>query len=420
MLAKYYSFKVKGGILLYTLLISTICLVILLLMISVAYYNRIERVNFIEYQKKVILSQNVLELITNNTNFLQLSDNQVNDLFKDKFIYRSFYWGLYKCVSLRFDDKYKILNRCFLVGRQLNIDKYFTLLVSDCNNIISISGKSYIEGTVYIPKAKFKSTSLMNSPILNDIKIMNTIFKHSDNKLESINPTLLNIKNSLIYSLFNSDSMSSSTFNIANQDIYNSFYDETKYLNSTKSIHLNNSVIKGNVCIYSNDTITVDSLSTLENVILIAPNIIIKSNFKGAVQCFATNTIIVENNVNLYYPSSLILTPNSQGNNKFISIDSNSYIKGDIILYDSLMLKSFPIVINSNTYIYGNIYSTDLIQLGGNIYGSVSASKLFYRTSYSRYENVLINTNIYSLPKDLYCSGLWKIENKNSIIKYLN
>ena len=91
--------------------------------------------------------------------------------------------------------------------------------------------------------------------------------------------------------------------------------------------------LQGNIILVSKSKIQVEPSARLENVILIAPEVIINSNVRGSFQVFASERIRVKQDVALNYPTSLVLLkgeeskPNTEGIPE-LQIDKNSIIKG--------------------------------------------------------------------------------------------
>ena len=120
-------------------------------------------------------------------------------------------------------------------------------------------------------------------------------------------------------------------------------------------------------------------------------------------QAFAENTIKVGANVELNYPSALVLIAEkenplqSQGAEKedpnFISVGANSVIKGSIVyLADLPNINYEPEVYLANgVSLYGDLYCEQNLELKGAVFGSVYTRAFIARDFGSVYRNHLYN-----------------------------
>ena len=184
----------------------------------------------------------------------------------------------------------------------------------------------------------------------------------------------------------------------------------------------------GNIIVYSKKSIYVEKSSRLEDIILIAPEIEIESDFEGNFQVFATKKIKIQKKCKLNYPSALVLIDkdeikhNSKEDNG-IFIDENSDIRG-MILYENeskINRSNFKpqVVISENTNLIGEVYCNQNLELLGSVYGSVFANNFITKQFGSVYVNHIYNGVINSneLPNQ-YC-GLPIGDNKLKIAKWL-
>ena len=89
--------------------------------------------------------------------------------------------------------------------------------------------------------------------------------------------------------------------------MHQSFTKEALIYEDNNPIILENLSLHGHLLIVSKRSITVKASAKLQDVILIAPEITIESNTIGTFQAMASKKIIVESNVQLAYPSALVV-----------------------------------------------------------------------------------------------------------------
>ena len=181
----------------------------------------------------------------------------------------------------------------------------------------------------------------------------------------------------------------------------------------------------GNIVLFSTKELEVDSTSQMTDIVLIAPRIIIKKGFKGEIQAFAIQSIIVEENCSLDYPSQLCVIQSEKNrynpsDSLIISIDKNSYVKGGILIKSS-GLTSF-VRIENGAKAVGQVYCPGLVELMGEIEGTLYCRSFYLRTSRARYYNHLLDSRIdYTrLSKNFASMDLFNENTHKSVIKWLD
>lgn len=174
--------------------------------------------------------------------------------------------------------------------------------------------------------------------------------------------------------------------------IIGSFYAGCTVL-SKRILNSDIDTIIGNVIIFSEDRISISSSKFFENVLLIAPTVIIESGFRGNLQVFCRDTIIVEENSTLTYPSVLTV---SNHENAFLSIGNGSEVCGLISMVNVGIANGNhgSILLNEGSLFVGQIFSHGSVSLRGKVTGSAYCKSLFYNRTGSSYLNYLVNTQI--------------------------
>jgi len=186
--------------------------------------------------------------------------------------------------------------------------------------------------------------------------------------------------------------------------------------------------IAGNVIIHSFDSIYVMAEARLTNVILIAPVVHFQEGFSGTVQVLAHERIICEKNVQLLYPSVLILNEleqRSELTKRYILIDERSMLLGGILVTtQSQDFRKLPFVeIRKESIVAGLVYVTGETELMGSIYGSLYSQQLLARVGGGSYGNHLVDAKISStdLPAEFLFPG-WLEEQqkvKSKVVAWL-
>ncbi len=131
-------------------------------------------------------------------------------------------------------------------------------------------------------------------------------------------------------------------------------------------------------------------------MILVAPVVKIKQAFKGVLQAIATDSMIVENNVQLSYPSSLVLLKSdSLIYQNHMVIGSDCLLQGQLLAVcrEGDLYKTYT-ELGKGTRIEGVVYTMGYLTLNGSIQGTVLTDYFLYKSSNMVYENHLMNVEI--------------------------
>ena len=195
-------------------------------------------------------------------------------------------------------------------------------------------------------------------------------------------------------------------------DKINSFKNGTiKYSENSKIII--DEQLKGNILVKSEKSIEVNLGAQLEDIILMAPKIIIHDFVSGSFQAIASDTLLVGSGVKMQYPSFLCVF----GENKnYIAVNSAS-IEGAVFSFNYSNPDDNLLRLGDGSVIHGAVYSNGYLELGGNIYGYVMANKLSFNQFGIIRENTMYNTSIK--PLRLKPPSLLASRDRINIIKWL-
>lgn len=301
-------------------------------------------------------------------------------------------WGLLNILKATSFINKDSLSKTFFIGSKTSKNRP-ALYMSDLADNLKISGTTNIKGAIMLPKKGYEITNILGNQQINNPKIYGSI-KTSQKKL----PEIANIH-------FDESQNKRTTLDeLAKEDItFNSFNRETIHVQLGSYDILNSLKLKGNFILHSSGTIKIQNTSEIEDVIINAKSVIISNGFNGTLQIFAKNEVIIESNVTLNYPSSIIIDNNIDDEKK-IKIDTNSKILGGILLNtkQTTEVKTNYLTIEKESLIIGDIYCNGILELKGDVIGSVFTNKFEYNTEYTNYSNLLLNTSIdkTSLPEN--------------------
>lgn len=397
---------VRSSALYISLIISILIAIICGSVLLAAYMYRMHESKMIRHERLLrnVTSASLLVLRDSFTydkvQRIQLFESK--DEWDDSVILEKRQWGIYELGLVTSFKNGDSIKKAFLIGSPLK-DTISALYIADEDRPVSISGKSRIEGVAYLPKSGIKAAYVGDASYEGKQLVYGKVLE-STRELPLPDTILINKLNELLsgralqYEPILPGSLTNSSFN------------------SIMRIHLpvkhsliSKCRIKGNVIISSDSLIKVDALSSLDQVILVAPHVKILSGFKGRLQIIASDSISVGDSVKLSYPSALVLIKSdTAGFQPRISVGRNSVVQGQLFAWEKSRSQMMPLIeIGDSSVIKGEIWSKGYVQLGKKsaVSGSVSAIRLTANISSIIYENYLIDATINRSSLSKYYTG---------------
>lgn len=279
------------------------------------------------------------------------------------------------------------VSSAYFIG-QKNTKNKMALYMANYTQPLSLSGDITIKGDVHMPTANIKESYLNNKP--------NNISIQGNKKISTIQLPELS---TYCYSVFKDKIGTISSLNAIdkkNDSIYvNSFFKETIVLPIHSTV-IENKIIKGNFILTASDSIYIRKNNILEDVVIMAPKIAIEEGFTGTIQVFAKESITIEKEVTLNYPSVVSLLNKEVDKKAFVKIKEDVKIAGVVLLFgnDLLHLENLSLEIEAKGIVMGTIYCSGSLSLKSDVYGSVIASKINHKVPSSTYSNTLVDVAI--------------------------
>lgn len=400
--------KLKAGALVYVIVLSLIIISLLGLIIMRSFYLSTDINLLLEKDKIHDNINSVVNILDEDSSLLNFEDEQqvfdsssVNVLLKKK------HWGLLNVIQISARASCYKDSVIFLSAACRAKEDKTALWISDKGNYISISGYTYLKGNCFIPRLGMRKTYVEKQSYSRNIMIDGEVLR-SKAQLKALSKNI----EGRFYSAI--ERKGSEIILIDSLD--NSFTKESLVLYSVNTIDLSGKYIKGNVKIISDEAIRLDSTSFIDNCLICAPNIIIESGFKGRLQAFASNKILVGEGVSLEYPSYLFLKSNNRRADIYLGKDA--LIKGGVLMQAN---KKSLFTSEKGSFLEGQVYIYAKASLQGKIYGNAYIDKLVYDSRWSKYEDILFNTLIDRslLNDDKPCLNLFSEEKKQILLEWL-
>jgi len=317
-----------------------------------------------------------------------------NDITIDMEVTRDL-WGVFEKRTVTTSHGNTKYVKAVLIGSKKEA-KMPALYVNDHQRPVIVAGDSKITGDAFLPEQGLK---------------MGGIFGNSYNRSE-----LLYGRRKVSDSVLPGEVLNT----IPNDGIKNSFQSPTKIVRD-RVLLLRRTSLVGNIIVSASHKIIVEADANLQDVILLAPEIIIKDWVKGNFQAIATESISVGKKCELAYPSALVVNkkqvfPSTDESNKkqvfnvkpSIYLDSYAWVGGFILALDSSKEQQYApqIKIDPDARLVGEIYCTKNLELKGRVTGSVMTDAFIALEDGSVYQNHFYNGQINSMNLDASYAGL--------------
>lgn len=420
---------IKASSLFYTLIITLLIAIVSSSLILFAYLSRIQFQNFEIIQKLNLNADSGLNLLLSEQSIVNVNQQKTIDLFNTgedsvELIRKS--WGAYEIAISKTYFKKQSVMRIAQVGYYPDSAHRYSIYIPDHDKPIALCGKTIINGTAFLPKAGVKRAYIEGQSFVGN-NLINGSIKQSEKTIPEFNKTLIKT----IETVFDTrvfladDSVLTIGNQLSNDTIKNNYLNKTVVIKSPGALNISGGIYSKNVVIISDKQITVSAFCTLNDVILFAPKIIFEKDFKGNLQAFASDSIIINENVILQYPSVLGLV---QGIDSVkigaIVLNKGSVVSGNIFVNTSekSSLKQAGVIIKDGAIVTGQIYCNGFADIKGTINGSLMCTKIMLVTPSSVYENHLLNAVIDISQLSKYYVGINLVQESKvkKVVKWLN
>jgi len=334
-------------------------------------------------------------------------------------------WGAYKVLHAIGKQFRFTVDRTVLAGADILEAKLPAIYLTDNKRYLTVSGKNIIVGDCLLPKYGVDRGRFGGEGFSGKDAVVGSI-KQSDERLPALSPSLLVGFQSLLAAEVATDTSLNQKDLSVYKNLTRSFAETPLLIESFGVVDLQNISLYGHIVVQSDTLVMVDASTHLDNVIIVAPYIEIKSGFRGNVQLVASKKIGIGEDCVLEMPSSAVLLEADPADEfedpHSVQFGKGTFFAGVVILQSASGINNRSrITIEENATVYGQIYSDNFIEHKGIVYGSMYANK-FYRSSRSNtYYNLLSNseTDITKLPQEFLGAAIFEEHLPMDIIKPL-
>jgi len=332
-------------------------------------------------------------------------------------------WGIYDMVQVSSFHNGQSVSKGCLIGNKIEAPaSRVALYIADKGSPVLVSGSYDIKGNVFLPETGVKYVS-QNSE--NYMEVWNKISKNkSEKELPELNHKILD---PLLHKMehvgsFTYEQNSFKMLYAQSDSIVNTSLDTLVYVTNNQANSIDVRKYK-NVTLVSTVPLVLQAASVFENVIIFAPAVTVSKGLKAkALQIFCTDSILLEEQVELSYPSVLGILKKDDAFNPFIRLKENVQVAGCIFSIQKQFQQFNAIIyLNESSTVIGDIFSQGILEYKGKIIGSIYTNECNYFSYQSGYnKNTLMNPRIdaLKLPSMYAVHNLNKIKSRKEIARW--
>ncbi len=298
-------------------------------------------------------------------------------------------WGLYEVVTIGGYDANHHSSK--IMGKRSPYREDVTFYYRNNNSALTLTGKTHLKGHVRMPRSGVVYGQ-MGSVFFSGERIGQGMTKESENELPAPDTKAVKAVEEL------QSLVKKSPDRLAEDSLRHTFYAGEPLLFSVGE-PLEYLSLSGNI-VLTGESIEIGASCRLADVIVVAEKIRIKKGFRGSLQAFASDSLNVEDNVALEYPSGL-------WSSKYIGIGDGSEVNG----YAVVALEDEPKARNANyrqsrlSTVRGLVYVSGVAQFQGIVSGAVFLDKAVYYSPRGYYENMISDATVLENPETAW--PLW-------------
>jgi len=417
----------KAGSLLYAIFISFLLSALASVYLLVSHYNQLYALRDEGRVKAIHHLNSAINLLLVNEEEIEGEYRQLyreDDFSRVKITATP--WGLYQLLKTETVFQQDTFQKAAIAGNAYHKAHQLALYLSDRNQPLSIAGESRIIGDAmlserglkraFIEGKSFSGSELLKGQRLRSQNSLPAIRKESIESIEDLTWNGIHSKADTVYYFEQASDQ-------AYINIQRSAHQSQLQIYSPNPIYLNAGRLQGPILLRSDQEVVIGSEFLAEDILIAAPYIQIEDGFQGSLQAVVSDTLILGKNVQLDYPSALVVY--SENNQSLLEMQEGSTVWGEVIsIYDERVNAISKINILEGAKVYGSVYASNNLNHRGEVYGTTACKKFYLKTTSSIYENHLLDAvlDFQSLPKAYVGSGFiseWCESNK-AIIKWLD
>ncbi len=376
--------KISANSLVITVVLSFIIVSICFSIMLISYYysgSQLKYISSIRLGDDLESGINILLLETDFTGEEKSETISVYSDSKDSVTLKRSTWGTLRYNYVNAFNQLGNKEQSFFSSNDVPDSLNCALYLVDHQRPLSISKTTQIDGAIYLPAAGIVEQRY-SANIVGDQR-------PSFGKLPTFNQELQTSYTALINSFTNKTNICNTA--MIGGIISQKFNDSLLNINSNETIQLLSGSYTGKIIISSSKSIVINAGVICKNIIVIAPKIIFKDGFKGTLQAFATDSLIIGSDCLLEYPSVLMLKQNVESKEQSrLFVGNRTMISGSVFCISTKI--GYPKIMaefRENSVVEGLVFVHGFLDLRSKVYGTVFTDFFIHRDDVAMLENRL-------------------------------
>jgi hypothetical protein len=352
-------------------------------------------------------------------------EGKVLDLYgveNDSVLIKKVRWGIFDIgIAKAFDHQMQSV-RIFQIGNEPKGMTKSAIYLVDDGNSLAVTGNTNINGTCYLPERGVRGAEVSGFHFSGN-RFINGEVRKSLRKLPEISREPIDKVIELMES--SADALRgtySTRYDESSDSIFVSFLSTPLLIYAKGPLEVNKKM-SGFILLKSDTLVTVKRDAKLEDVMILAPEIVIEEGFRGNIQAFATDTLVIGEKCELKYPSVLGVIKNDFDRYQpSIVVGKDSFCHGFIFSYQRVEdMRRTLISIQPGAEVIGQIYSDGYLELKGKVTGGIMCRRFILHTPASIYENHLLHASIDNVRLSPYylMPPMLETKRQKNIVKWL-
>ncbi|MEO9806162.1 MAG: hypothetical protein ABJF04_23075 [Reichenbachiella sp.] len=408
-------YSLKAGVLSFTIYVSIVVAMLLLMLILYAYYSNLEKANNRISIRLLGNLSSAEQWVLSQGDQLPYGEEYMFDLFgngTDSVSVTRQPWGLYDQYQVYSFFRHQKKISKFMMGSQLAAKGRSVIYLQDQSQGLQLVGDTHIQGDVYLPDGKVRSAYINRIGYTRNQLVYGTISK-SEKKM----PTLVAVDRFKEFERY-AASLPHAALYSEKDKVSHSFWSDSLMVMEVGDYRFEDTM-EGYIFINSSGTVILDRSAHCRDIIVSANQIHFEEGFTGQGQFFASDTIIVEKGVELSYPSVLFVENSEKP--ATIEIREAAQVSGTIIMAGAEdNFTDRLISVEDQAEINGTIYCNGYLTTFGEHNGHVLTRKFLINSFSGIFENYVMNAAFRNdLDSGFLVPNSWFMKDKKGILQWL-
>ncbi|MBO0361131.1 hypothetical protein J0X19_24445 [Hymenobacter sp. BT186] len=310
-------------------------------------------------------------------------------------------WGIFDLVRARASKNNFRDSLIGLVGSRFDPSGQVALYIANDDKPVSMVGSSQVVGDAYLPTLGIRSAYLGTQELPAPTKLVTgRTLPRTTAAAPAVPPPLTCLQQYAALDLSAWLPANSQTLEKL-RSVERSFYRPPLVWLQTQPATIRAVTLSGQILLVSTHKLVIEADAHLDNVVVMAPVVVIKAGFHGRLQVFARDTVEIGADSQLAYPSAVCAFSTTGVAKVFLA--ERSQVHGVVIAANPPGSAATSLVrMHQSSRVVGQLHVEGVLENCGQVTGTVRCRQLLYSTIASFYENYLVDATIdrEQLPAD--------------------